>query len=434
MLTSEARELEVALRSRKAPALLPPDLDGEFILPEYQGHSLVNVPATLGELLGTPLMGISPPLDKAYWGQMAPGVRRVILVLLDALGYLQLGQMLRVDPGCVWLRLAQRGALLPMTSIYPSTTNTALASLLTGMEPISHGLLGYELWLREYGVLAEMLSLKPAYGTGRETLMDYGLTPETFLPVPCLGELLGQQDVRTTAIVPAPFTRGTLTRMCYRGFSRLFGYTNVDGMWAIARYVLSHDDVGRDLYMLYWGGIDSTIHNRGAHGGFWEEQFRAVSRACETQFLSQLTPREREGTLLIMIADHGFVDTPENQAHDTEADPLLKRVLLAPFAGEARAAYLYCFDGDSDASLQTVQQALGPDYVVRRTRDAVKAGLFGRGAPASESLPRLGHLHVISRGQHYLDRRKLRLKLRGRHGGLTPDEMLVPWLIARLDD
>jgi hypothetical protein len=186
--------------------------------------------------------------------------------------------------------------------------------------------------------------------------------------------------------------------------------------------------------MLYWGGIDSTIHNRGAHGGFWEEQFHAVSRACETQFLSQLTPREREGTLLIMIADHGFVDTPENQAHDTEADPLLKRVLLAPFAGEARAAYLYCFDGDSDASLQTVQQALGPDYVVRRTRDAVKAGLFGRGAPASESLPRLGHLHVISRGQHYLDRRKLRLKLRGRHGGLTPDEMLVPWLIARLDD
>ena len=434
MLTPEAQALVAALRSRNAPVLLPPELDGEFVLPEYKGHSLVNIPATLGELLGAPLAGISPPLDRAYWGTLASGVRRVVLVLLDALGYLQLGEMLRIDPSCVWLRQAQYGVLLPMTSIYPSTTNTALATLLTGVEPIAHGLLGYELWLREYGVLAEMLSLKPAYGTGRETLMDYGLTPETFLPVPCLGELLGPKGVRTTAIVPAPFTRGTLTRMCYRGFSRLFGYTNVDGMWSIARYVLSHDDIGRDLYMLYWGGIDSTIHNRGAHGGFWEEQFRAVSRACETQFLAQLTPREREGTLLVMIADHGFVDTPESLAHDTESDPVLRRELLAPYAGEARAAYLYCFGGDSDGSLQAIQGALGPNYVVRRSREVVQAGLFGDRAPAPESLPRLGHFHVISRGQHYLDHRKLRLKLRGRHGGLTPDEMLVPWLAARLDD
>ena len=434
MLTAEAQALEATLRARKVPGLLPADLDGEFVLPEYRGHSLVNVPATIGELLGTPLTEMSPPLDRAYWGRMASGVRRVVLVLLDALGYLQLGQMLRLDPGCVWLRLAQRGMLWPMTSIYPSTTNTALASLLTGTEPIAHGLLGYELWLREYGVLAEMLALKPAYGKGKETLMDYGLMPETFLPVPCLGELLTARGVRTTAIVPAPFTRGTLTRMCYRGFSRFFGYTNVEGMWSIARYVLSHDDVGRDLYVLYWGGIDSTIHNRGVRGGFWEEQFQAVSRACENQFLSQLTPREREGTLLIMMADHGFVDAPEEMAHDTEEDPVLRRELLLPYAGESRAAYLYCFGGDNEESLQAIQGALGQDYIVRRSREVIRAGLFGGSPPAPESLPRLGHFHVISRGQHYLDHRKLRLKIRGRHGGLTPDEMLVPWLIVRLDD
>lgn len=433
MLTAEAQALEAALRQREAPALLPAELNGEFVLPAYQGHSLVNVPATIGELLGTSLPEISPPLDRAYWGQMVGGVSRVVLVLLDALGYLQLGQMFRVDPQCVWLRLAQQGILLPMTSIYPSTTNTALASLFTGREPIAHGLLGYELWLREYGVLAEMLALRPAYGKGKETLMDYGLVPEAFLPVPCLGELLGPRGVRTTAIVPAPFTRGTLTRMCYRGFNRFFGYTNVEGMWSIARYVLSHDEGERDLYVLYWGGIDSTVHSRGVHGGFWEEQFHAVSRACESQFLSQLTPRDREGTLLIMIADHGFVDAPEHMAHDTEDDPVLKRELLLPYAGESRAAYLYCFHGDSEGSLQAIQETLGTGYIVRRSREVIRAGLLGESAPGPEALPRLGHFHVISRGQHYLDHRKLRLKIRGRHGGLTPEEMLVPWLIVRLD-
>jgi hypothetical protein len=401
------------------------------VLPDYGGRSLANVAATLALMLGAVIPGISPPLQDVYWRRQSLPARRVILVLLDALGYVQLGQMLRLDPACVWARLAQQGLLLPMTSVYPSTTGTALATLLTGVEPISHGLLGYELWLREYGVLAEMLSLKPAYGTGKETLVDYGLVPEAFLPVPGLGALLAKAGVPTTAVVPAQFTRGTLTRMCYRGFTKVFGYTNVEGMWAIARYVLSHDDAERGLYVLYWGGIDSTIHVHGTHGGFWEEQFRAVSQACETQFLASLGQRERQGAVLVMIADHGFVDAPEHLAHDTDADPVLRRHFLVPYGGEARAAYLYCFDGDG--SQEAIQQALGAGFIVRRSCDAVEAGLFGRGAPAQESLPRLGHLVAISRGQHYLDRRNLRRKLRGRHGGLSPEEMLVPWLAAPLD-
>ncbi len=113
---------------------------------------------------------------------------------------------------------------------------------------------------------------------------------------------------------------------------------------------------------------------------------------------------------------------------------MLRRELLLPYAGESRAAYLYCFGGDNEESLQAIQGALGQDYIVRRSREVIRAGLFGGSPPAPESLPRLGHFHVISRGQHYLDHRKLRLKIRGRHGGLTPDEMLVPWLIVRLDD
>lgn len=64
----------------------------------------------------------------------------------------------------------------------------------------------------------------------------------------------------------------------------------------------------------------------------------------------------------------------------------------------------------------------------------VRGGLFGIGSPAPESLARLGHFIVVPRGLHYLDRQDRRLKLRGRHGGLSPDEMLVPWLAARLDD
>jgi hypothetical protein len=434
MLTPEARQLERALTSKALPELFPPDTISEFVVPDYDGHSLANVPATLAALLGAHLGDIAaPPLDRAYWGELAQGTRRVVLVLLDALGYLQLAEMLRRHPDCVWGRLARQGTLLPMTSVVPSTTTTALATLLTGTEPVVHGLLGYELWLREYGVLTEMLSLAPVYSPRKESLVDWGLVPGRFLPVPSLGGLLSAHKVASTAVVPAQHMRSPLTRICYRGFDRMLGYTSLVGLWALTRHALCNDESERSLYFLYWGGIDAAIHRHGTAGGFWEKQFQMVSEVCDREFLSPLTPQQREGTLFIMIADHGFVDAPIDLAHDADADSTLRRMLLVPHSGESRVAFLHALHGDDESTWQLIKEDLGPDYVVVRTRDAVGAGLFGRGTPGPESLARLGHFIVLSRGLHYLDRLDRRSKMRGRHGGLSGEEMLVPWLAVRLD-
>lgn len=408
-------------------------MNEELVFPEYGAHSLANVPAALASLLSVSLPGVAPALESLYWQPFGAGLRRVVVVLLDALGYLPLRQMMQAEPDGLWSRLARQGTLLPMTSISPSTTNAALMTLMTGHEPVSHGILGYELWLREYGVLAEMLALKPVYGAGKETLMDWGLVPEQMVPVPGIGALFASEGVRTTAMVPAPFTRGALTRMLYRGFEQMYGFTSVDGLWALTRYVFGQDSAERSLYFLYWGAIDKAAHEHGSAGGHWEAQYRAVTQACEKQFLARLTAEERRGTLLVMIADHGFVDTPIDLAYDTEGDSPLRPQLIIPFSGESRAAYLHAYGPKSEETLTSLQETLGPGFLVRRTEDALHAGLWGSRSPAPESLARLGNYVAIACGQHYLDRKNLRNKLRGRHGGLSAAEMLVPWLAVRLD-
>ena len=387
MTNQLASEMEAMLRSRRLPELFGQDVNDELVLPEYSAHSLVNVPATLASLLSVSLPGVAPALENSYWRPFASGLRRVVVVLLDALGYVQLGQVMQDEPDGLWSRLARQGTLLPMTSISPSTTNAALMTLMTGYEPASHGILGYELWLREYGVLAEMLALKPVFGPGKETLIDWGLVPEQMVPVPGIGSLLAAEGVRTTAMVPAPFTRGALTRMLYRGFGQMYGFTSVDGRWALTRYVFGQDTSERSIYFLYWGAIDKAAHEHGTVGGYWQAQYRSVTLACEKQFLSRLTPEERRGTLLILIADHGFVDTPLDQAYDTEGASLLRPQLIIPFSGEARAAYLHAYHPERETTLGSLQQALGPHFIVRRTEDALRAGLWGNRAPAPESGP-----------------------------------------------
>jgi len=83
--------------------------------------------------------------------------------------------------------------------------------------------------------------------------------------------------------------------------------------------------------------------------------------------------------------------------------------------------------------LARLYERLEADFAMLDAPVALKAGLFGPGAPADEAPARLGDLLAIARADHYLDRLDRRRRLRGRHGGLSPEEMLIPWLAVRLD-
>jgi hypothetical protein len=432
IISAEAERIERELRARRAPGLFAEEIAAEFLLPDYDGRSLANIAAALCRLFGAADDGLEPPLRDSYWRGLE-GVRRIVLVFLDALGYLQLLEMLRDEPESVWGRLARHGRLLPMTSVYPSTTATAVSSLLTGRTPLAHGLLGYTLWLREWGTLTEMLGLKPAYGD-EESLVQWGFEPERFLPVPGLASLLRARGVRTTAVLRDRVVQGGLTRMTYRDFDHIHGYEELSDLWDVALATLRQGTAERQLYILYWGGIDGAIHEHGRSDGAWQSAYREASDSFEQRFLSKLTATERKGTLLVMMADHGFRDAPLDCAYDVDADPEFRAQLVVPFSGESRGAHLHLLRPES-ATRAWIQERVGDGYVVADSRDVVAAGLYGRAEDAApEAAARLGHLHVLARGERYLDRQGKRNDMRGRHGGLSPQEMLVPWLAVRLED
>jgi hypothetical protein len=72
-------------------------------------------------------------------------------------------------------------------------------------------------------------------------------------------------------------------------------------------------------------------------------------------------------------------------------------------------------------------------FVVLDSDAALEAGLLGKGKTAPETPSRIGDLIALARGEANLHWGYKEPKLRGRHGGLTPEEMLVPLLMVRLD-
>jgi hypothetical protein len=429
-----ANEIEEAIRCHRLPILekqLPPD---EFVMPHYEGLSLANLPATIAALLGADLPGAAPPLPADLWADMAPGVRRVVLVLLDAVGYLRLCRLLEADESLSFAHLARQGRLIPLTSVFPSTTTTALATLWTGRTPAEHGLVGYALFLQEYGVVADMLSLEPMRGQGRETLVDWGLEPEKFLPVPGLAGLLAPQGITCRLLIHQQYVDSPLSLMLHRGVAERRGYISSSDMWVSIRHMLAQYRGERLLLVAYWGGVDGIAHVYGPTAETWPAEIRNLAFSLEREFLQPLPPADREGTLLVITTDHGQVFAPPERAVLLTKHPPLWRALVLPPSGDSRAAYLHVRHGQADVVWAYLEEQLAGRFVVLDSKVALEAGLLGKGGITPETPSRIGDLIALARGEASLHWGYREPKLWGRHGGLTPEEMLVPLLMVRLDE
>ncbi len=424
--------IEHTLRTHRLPGLeemLPDD----FILPHYDGYSIANLPVTIAALLGVELAGAAPPLPTHLWADLAADVRCVVLVLLDAVGYLQLRRHLDSEDSA-FRRLAQAGRLVPLTSVFPSTTVAALTTIWTGRTPLGHGFLGTRLLLSEQGTLANMLGLCPAAHKQPEELLNWGWEPEKFVTVPSLAQQLTAGGVQTVAHTHLHFIGGGLTHIFLRGMTSVRGYVGFSDMWINLRHTLLQRQGQPLLVSTYWGNTDNVAHVYGPESEPFRAAMRHLARSLEEDFLAHLPAAAREGTLLIITADHGQTTTPPERIMRLSDHPALQQTLLLPPAGEPRAAYLYVRPGQTEPLRAYVAEHLAGRFLLIEMEQALEAGLFGADEPTPELRSRLGDFLLLAQDNSRLLVKEEPVPFHGHHGSLTPEEMLVPLLMVRLDE
>ncbi|MGD2162899.1 MAG: alkaline phosphatase family protein, partial [Anaerolineales bacterium] len=172
------------------------ELGAESIYPAYDGLSILNLPGSISKWLGAGPLA-HPALQIPELDQLAQGVEQVVVLLVDAVSLHRFQRWLSSSAGRL-NQSAQGGLTATLTSIVPSTTSAALTTLWTGRSPAEHGILGYELFLREFGVIANMITHSPAaFHSPPGLLYQAGFSPESFLPVSTLGTHLASAGVQS---------------------------------------------------------------------------------------------------------------------------------------------------------------------------------------------------------------------------------------------
>lgn len=420
-------QLLPSLKSHRIEGL---NLGGDFLYSNYSGQSILNIPASICHWLGVPEFG-APALRTEILSSLGGPYKRVIFLLVDALALNRLQAWLDEPEFAIWKQLAEAGLLAPLTSVTPSTTCAALTSLWTGRAPSEHGVAGYELWLKEYGVVANMILHSPfSFEKQPGALRAAGFVAEEFLQMPTVGQHLASHGVQFFGLQHHSILNSGLSNMFFPDVKRI-GYLTPNDLFISLRNLMEETSKERAYYWVYWADVDTFSHKFGPEDERVRAEFAAFTKAFEQQFLQSMKLGSPGETLFVMAADHGMMTTQADPHYDLRNHPNLTRRLHMQPTGENRLAYLFVRPGQIEAVREYIERTWPNQFAILESAYAIELGLFG-GNPSPRLAERLGDLIVAARGSAYWWWGQRENPLIGRHGGLAPDEMLVPLLAAPL--
>jgi hypothetical protein len=383
-------------------------LAGLGAVPDYDGGGITNLMASISSALGVD----SPyaPLAGLPASRLATRAH-IVLIVIDGLG-----ESFLAEQGACFLGDQPRQHL---TSVFPSTTASAMTTYYTALAPQQHAITGWFMYLRELGSVAAILPFVPRHG-GPPFSVN-GLFPADIIATPILAaraETRRQHMVTAGYIADSDFTRATAAGALRHPYEDLEGFCE-----AITTIVT--ETSGPSYTLAYWPRLDSLAHQFGIAGQAVAEHFAALDQA-----LAQLTNRlAGQDCILLVSADHGLIDTDEQHVIDVGAHGPLRDALLLPLCGEPRAAYCYVDAGKQSQFEDYVHNALGHCCDIMDSARLIEGGLFGRGAPAAHLAERVGHYVLLMREPYVIKDRlanERAFRQIGVHGGLSEREMRVP--------
>lgn len=429
-----------------APRISRPSVDAELVsllrahpkvglpIPAYEGRCVANLAVSIFQAAGRDRRGgppLSPPLAASvdpFHGRRAPGP--IVQFLIDGLGFgrfLEWTERTAGERGATWARLAR-----PITTVFPTTTTTALCSISTGTPPGRHGLVGYRQYLPRYGVVADMLKMAPAGFGANESLIGPNWKPSDVSGAPTLF----RRGLRASALSRDRFVNSGFTRLLYDGAAYVPYATAADLAHELHRLLSARRPP--DAVFVYWDELDTIQHLRGPSPSLFDLELSHLAALVE-YVGAHLSAGRRAATSLLVTGDHGQVLSLPSSRIELDTLPDVVAEMSRPLSGDRRAGFLSARPGRLPQLVSALRPHLPAGYRIVPVDEAVESELFGPPPFHPELTQRLGDILVLLPSPAALTYRppgvaRPTRDLLGAHGGLEPEELIVPLVSGSFEE
>ncbi len=404
-----------------------------FVKPAYGGGSFADIPPFVLQLLsGQANQAIAPQSFPA------PGDRfqRVITLFVDAFGW-RFFERFQDHP--LLRRFVTTGSVTRLTSQFPSTTSAHVTTLYTG-EPVGrHGVFEWFYYEPQLDAVIAPLLFSYAGDDGRETLADLGVDGAAILPAGQMTTRLQRDGARAYLLQPREFARSTYSTIMSAG-ARVIPYITVAESLAQVTQVMQNVD-GPAWITDYIGSFDAVCHLHGPDKPQSDAELDALLTLIDRWLVRDILGRF-DDTLVMLIADHGMVETDVPSMLYVDQAPLYGRLrpllrttargeVIAP-GGSCRDLFLYALPAHLEEAHALLTTIVGDRGEVRFTDALIDQGYFGQATVSDEFRARAGNLVVLpyaGNGVYWFGDGRFRQRYWGNHGGLTAQEMEIPFLL-----
>lgn len=399
-----------------------------WIRPAYATYCFANIADTIRGLFGAPA---ARPLPPDTLPAPAP-YDRVVFFLIDAFGWRLFEQY---ADGPFFKEAIREGVASQLTSLFPSTTVVHVTSSHTGLDAAATGVVEWFYYEPKVDAIIAPLLFAYAGETERETLARAGVAPESIFPRRTIYHDLARVGVKSHVFGHRDYAHSSYSNIVADGAAPLPYRTWPE---ALTNLTLAFEqERSRSYYYLYFGEVDGHGHTYGP-----TSRQVAAEADCLLLLLARFLDECRRRwprTLILLTADHGMAETdPQTTVYLNLRFPGFERFLKTDrrgrpllFGGSPRDLFLYVREERLDEVHALLARALAGQAEVARTEQLIREGLFGSSAAPDDLLIRTGNLLILPQRYEsvsWYEKGRFEQKYYGHHGGLTQQEMLIPFV------
>jgi len=381
-----------------------------FSLPDYRKRSVINLMSSISNSFGkkhqySELSSLTSNELKKF--------KNIVLIIVDGLGY----NYLKKKKDSFLLENLKSS----ITSTFLSTTACANTAFSVGYPPQQHALTGWDINLKETGTITTILPFIPLFG--KESLSKSKFEMNQIMDIESFhrgfkGECFTLIDKKIsnssfttyvssrTTIIPTKTYKNTFTKL---------------------KELIKKKSSKRRFIHAYIPELDSLAHKEGINSRevgkiFWDldEKIKNLNRSIRGT-----------NTKLIIVADHGLIDAFPNTEIWIENIVGLKECLTIPLAGEPRVRDCFVRPNKVKDFERIVRTKMSKYCWCFKGERLIRDNFYGLGKPNKRLFERVGD-YVLIMKENYILRNKLanyrkpKKFEKGKHGGVSDDEMIVP--------
>jgi len=351
-----------------------------------------------------------------------------ILIIVDAVG---LDQFKTCFPVISKIHKALGGFTL--SSVFPTVTSSVLTSIYTGKHPFEHGIIGHKVYFRELGAILNTLEYTAS--SGKDLLYKAGVDAKALMWAERLSDYFND-DVKFVELAHSHIINTGLSRFLYENVT-CYGYQTItDGFSKLIQIVEKFKDE-KTVVSFYIGDFDHLGHVHGPHS--WEYNFHASY--FEEIFVKTLKMlKDLPNVALSFVSDHGGISLAKVIEFSKSELDKIKELTGVRVGRSGRILHFYLSNGDEEGFIEFTESKINGWGMLVSYKWLKKHHIIGKSLTGDRELKtRIGdYVLIASKNISFRFDSKEKLEMlkpeMGGHGGLTREELLVPYFISPVSE